>query len=322
MNHTPTLHIFIGERNHYFTLRESYLHTRYIRGIPEYEVRYHHIKNLSQNWTEALEKAQAASKYMGFRLVARESEIEQLKEIKRLTAEEIEQQKKAQQEAYRLAEEEAYQRRLMYWNLWVKETTLKLEGKVESERFGFPVEKQQDIPNFAEWAVKEGWVVTEDNPDEYTRIMDNPDGPYMPIGAHRGISLSRVPLSYFQWLVYKSEILDGVEDTTFNKMAFVVKWIKENMEIPVPVDGEHVGTVGEKMTTEVTIDSVRTVQGYYGNTTLYTFLDENQNVLTWFASKPALHGLEGLIKLAFTVKAHKEYRGTNQTLITRAKVVK
>lgn len=318
MLHNPTLHIFIGEHNHYFTLRESYLHTMYFKGKPEYEVRYAHIKNLSQNWNEALEKAKEASKAMGIRLVARESETEQLAEIKRRTAEEIEREKRLQEEKWRLAEQEAQERRLRWWNLWVKETTLKLEGKVESDRVYFP----SDTPNFAEWAAKEGWVVTEDNPEEFTKIMDSPYGAIMPIGAYRDTQLSKVPLSYLQWLVYKSEILDGVEDVTFNKMAFVAKWIKENIEVPEPVDSEFVGKIGEKLTMDLVIDSVRTVNGYYGNSTLYTFLDENQNVLVWFASKPALKDVyDNKIRMSFTIKAHKEFRNTKQTIITRAKVL-
>lgn len=279
--HTPTLHIFVGEHNHYFTLRESYLHTIYINRVPIYQVRYSHLKNLSQNWNEAVEKAKEASKAMGIPLVVRDSEVEQLREIERRTAEEIEQEKKLLEEKWRLAEEEAQQRRLMHWNLWVEKVTLMLEGK---------------------------------DPDYMMT-------PYMPIGAHKDRPLSKIPLSYFQWLIYKSGILEGVEDVTFNKMAFVTKWIQENMEIPEPAESKFVGEIGQKMTRELTVDSVRSFDGRFGITYIYKLLDEQGNNFVWFTSKPALKDRTGKMLMKFDIKDHNEYKGTKQTIITRAKVI-
>jgi len=69
MQHNPTLHIFIGVHNHFFTLRESYLHTTYFSGKPVYEVRYNHLKNLSQNWEEAITKAKESSRALGIPLI-------------------------------------------------------------------------------------------------------------------------------------------------------------------------------------------------------------------------------------------------------------
>lgn len=321
MQHSPTLHIFIGEHNHYFTLRESYLHIIYIERKPFYEIRYGHLKNLSQNFTEAVEKAKEASKAMGIPLVVRETEEEQLREIKRRTAEEIDQEKKLRAEKWRLAEEEAKQRRLNLWNIWVEEATFKLKGKIVSDRFDLSPEYRQKNPNFDEWAANNGWVVTKDNPNEYVKIMDIPQGPIMPVGGHKDTPISQVPISYLQWLIHKSGILEGVEDFTFNKMAFVAKWIKENMKISEPTESEFVGEVGQRMTRDLIVDSVRSFHGRFGISYIYKLLDEQGNNFVWFASKPALKNQTGKMTAVFNIKKHNDYDGTKQTVITRVKVV-
>lgn len=98
----PQLLIGVGRDNHYFTLRETYMHERYVGGRIYREVRSFHHYNLSQNPDEAIEKAEAASCAMGLRLIStRESLIEELETIKRATAEELE----AREQARKLDEE-------------------------------------------------------------------------------------------------------------------------------------------------------------------------------------------------------------------------
>ena len=97
----PKLFIFVGGFNHFFTLRVSYQYEYFIRGRRYVETRYSHIKNLSQDWTEAVEKAKEAEKQLGIQLVVHENREKQLDEIKRLSHEEKENQRRAAEEEWR-----------------------------------------------------------------------------------------------------------------------------------------------------------------------------------------------------------------------------
>lgn len=87
---------------------------------------------------------------------------------------------------------------------------------------------------------------------------------------------------------------------------------------------EYVGEVGQRMVFNIT--SLRCVTSWetqFGTTYLYKFLDENENVLIWFASKPmlrrdgSLHTSESCNQIKATVKDHNERDGVKQTIITR-----
>ncbi|MBP8954715.1 MAG: hypothetical protein KBI47_20165, partial [Armatimonadetes bacterium] len=83
---------------------------------------------------------------------------------------------------------------------------------------------------------------------------------------------------------------------------------------------KHVGTVGERSTFDVTVVREHVTEGFYGTTYIYGLEDQDGNKLTWFASNPVLEQGQR-VKLLATVKAHDEYKGVPQTVITRAKVV-
>lgn len=83
----------------------------------------------------------------------------------------------------------------------------------------------------------------------------------------------------------------------------------------------YVGEVKERRDFEVTVVSEYKVEGNYGTTHIYKLLDKGGNLLTWFSSSAVLKEGESYV-LKGTVKAHEEYKGTKQTVITRCKVVK
>lgn len=276
MQHTSTLHIFIGENNHFFTLRESYLHTMYINRQPIHEVRYDHLKNLAQNWEEAVIKAKEASKNFGIPLRIRENELEQLNEIKRISKEEAENHARALEEAFIKAEEEAEELRRRNWEFWKTQTLGYLNGN-----------------------------------DEVLPMMVG--------GAHHSRPLSEVPMSYLQWMVFDSGLMELDPEETMNHMAFVAHWLNDNVEIRARVESEWVGEIKEKVELDVYIDSVRTLDGTYGLTYMYKMTDSNGNDILWYASRNALEGLNN-IKIIGTVKSHGEYNGRKQTVLTRVKV--
>ena len=59
----------------------------------------------------------------------------------------------------------------------------------------------------------------------------------------------------------------------------------------------------------------------YGWTELLKFRGEDGALLTWFSSAAPEFDVGTELTLDGTVKAHKEYRGTKETLLTRVKVL-
>ena len=84
---------------------------------------------------------------------------------------------------------------------------------------------------------------------------------------------------------------------------------------------EYVGTVGERIETEVKeVKLLTSFPTNYGMTFLYRFIDENDNVLVWFASSP-MEEHENVKRIKATIKAHSERDGVKQTILSRVKEI-
>jgi len=93
----------------------------------------------------------------------------------------------------------------------------------------------------------------------------------------------------------------------------------------------HVGAVKERLTLALTLKQTREIDGYYGVSTLHKFEDALGNLFVWFASNPEIVpegtgkrelNIGETMTLAGTVKGHDDYRGRNQTKLTRVTVPK
>lgn len=86
---------------------------------------------------------------------------------------------------------------------------------------------------------------------------------------------------------------------------------------------EHVGTVKARLDLALRVTAVHDVTGIYGTTSIHTMLDAKGNVFKWFASSERLE-IGTLYNVRGTVKAHGEYKGRKETVLTRctAKEVK
>jgi hypothetical protein len=96
---------------------------------------------------------------------------------------------------------------------------------------------------------------------------------------------------------------------------------KKEREKEETKDSEYFGEVGAR--SEFTLEVIKK-SGFstqFGWTTLHIFKDENGNVATWFSSNKEFE--EGsAITIKATVKEHREYNGTKQTVLTRCTEVK
>lgn len=84
---------------------------------------------------------------------------------------------------------------------------------------------------------------------------------------------------------------------------------------------EFIGAVGDKILVDVIVDKVIPVDGTYGTTYINLMTEANTgNSLVWFSSNYVLDGGD-TVKLKGTIKALNERDGTNQTILTRCKVI-
>ena len=90
----------------------------------------------------------------------------------------------------------------------------------------------------------------------------------------------------------------------------------------------HIGVEKERLTLELTLVNTREINGYYGLSTLHRFEDAAGNLFVWFATNP--YFIKGdtnrqmeigeTLTLTGTVKGHDDFKGRNQTKLTRVSV--
>lgn len=98
---------------------------------------------------------------------------------------------------------------------------------------------------------------------------------------------------------------------------------RERAERERAQSSEHIGAVGDKIeNVKARVLGVRVTEGFRGPTTLFTFMDENGNVIKWWASgnKSDMAAVDDEIVLKGTIKKHDAFRGVDETVITRAKI--
>lgn len=82
---------------------------------------------------------------------------------------------------------------------------------------------------------------------------------------------------------------------------------------------KHVGEVKSKVAATVTVERVSSFETQYGELFVHTFRDADGNALVWKTGKSV--GAAGdVLALTGTVKAHTEFRGEQQTELTRCKI--
>ena len=87
-----------------------------------------------------------------------------------------------------------------------------------------------------------------------------------------------------------------------------------------PSNSEYVGAIGDRIEEVLTVTRAITLDGYYGTSTMHIMEDVDGNVFVWTtASKSFPEGK--VVNLRGTIKDHREYKGTKQTILTRCKEI-
>lgn len=86
----------------------------------------------------------------------------------------------------------------------------------------------------------------------------------------------------------------------------------------------HVGQVGEKIESIMILVNRTSWESFYGYrgtvTYLYTLKDEQGNVFVWKTGTYLNEDKGAKLRVSGTIKEHSEYKGINQTVLTRCKV--
>lgn len=86
-------------------------------------------------------------------------------------------------------------------------------------------------------------------------------------------------------------------------------------------NSQHFGELKKRGVWEGTIARIKTIDGRYGTTWIVGFqIDGNEAV--WFSSNPVEFQIGDKVKISGSVKAHDEYKGVKQTVLTRCKLEK
>jgi uncharacterized protein (DUF3820 family) len=145
----PYLFVGVGATSAFYTLRETYMHSVVIDGVPHKEVRSYHHFNLSQDADEAITKAQDYAERNMIELRSTREQLENdMREIKRANAEQL-----AAREAY-------YEQQAEYWTQYRLEWERLLREKVIAGEFAngpYCGKKFRDVPRgYISWVIKKG----------------------------------------------------------------------------------------------------------------------------------------------------------------------
>jgi hypothetical protein len=109
--------------------------------------------------------------------------------------------------------------------------------------------------------------------------------------------------------------------------AAVAMWRRETSQIaerPARLVSEYFGNVGDRVElSNLTIQRTMTFGSSFGPVHMVIATAESGVVFTWTSTTKSAHDLkqDAVISLKGSIKEHREYKGTKQTVLTRCKVV-
>lgn len=120
-----------------------------------------------------------------------------------------------------------------------------------------------------------------------------------------------------------AEVLDWSAWGKGNYHSDAQKFVQDKLDALKPASASKwIGEVKEKITINVTVKNIHSYESRYGYGRIFTFEDENSNIIKWFtSSNPSIAEGDNVIMTA-TVKEHQEYKGEKQTLVNRPKFEK
>lgn len=166
---------------------------------------------------------------------------------------------------------------------------------------------------------------------ELRAIMAESDGMYERADMVRAFILSDAFVANSEFSINLKSIAgaERVSGRNFAMLCYAPQaWAKHNEKTFVkereakPVS-QWIGEIGERWELSLTIKATKFIESQYGCTTLHIMEDASGNVFKWFASNADYTDEIGGEAIRFNVgiKAHQEYKGSHDTLLTRVREI-
>ena len=85
-------------------------------------------------------------------------------------------------------------------------------------------------------------------------------------------------------------------------------------------DSQFIGSIGERLELVVNVAKAISFDGAYGKTTMHIMHDDCGNEYVWTTGSKTLT-VDSIYHIRGTVKDHRVYKGTNQTILTRCMIL-
>ena len=85
-------------------------------------------------------------------------------------------------------------------------------------------------------------------------------------------------------------------------------------------DSQFIGSIGERLELVVNVAKAISFDGAYGKTTMHIMHDDCGNEYVWTTGSKTLT-VDNIYHIRGTVKDHRVYKGTNQTILTRCMIL-
>jgi hypothetical protein len=119
-------------------------------------------------------------------------------------------------------------------------------------------------------------------------------------------------------------LLSEVREADLAILCSIFSAYSRAAEQPAHIGGEasdFVGNVGEKRSFNLTLVSQRDLNGQYGPSKVFVFKDSEGNELSWITGSEISLTVGSSYVILGTVKEHRTFRGSKQTLLTRCKIL-
>lgn len=133
-------------------------------------------------------------------------------------------------------------------------------------------------------------------------------------------NLNNEDLNDFAYSVQTAVLSEYTEGSGYIAYAPLLqeKLIAKQTEHKEAMSSNYVGNIKDKITVDVIVTSCTGFDGQYGYMFVNTFQDVNKNIFVWITGTKS-YEIGTKLKLMGTVKAHNEYNGVKQTVLTRVK---
>ncbi len=116
--------------------------------------------------------------------------------------------------------------------------------------------------------------------------------------------------------------IDMVPDWSFGYISALVPCYIKSQQSQVPVLNKWYGREKQREEMTLVLKKMFVTDGFYGATYIHTFLDSQNRMFVWFASKDIKMEMNVPTLVKATITGHDKFKGVKQTKINRLVVVK